>query len=431
VLLRVLILEERASVPGWVRALWRERWTWVAYSVPTVLCLVNYYAGYYSPQPPPTAGAFLDYLHVAISETFLPAAVGVWRPLEDLGSNHAVLLTAALAVPVLVAYTLASRPRAWRAWLFFAIVAAANTVVLGRARVGHLGPAAAGHELNYQQGGALLLLLAAGFALHPRYAGRPRRWRLPRLPVRPPAATVLLCLAGALAVYEALFAVSAGAMGDSFTFPRDSRAFFGRLLPELEALRAQGREPVLVGGAVPYSVMPAAFAPANRYEEMFPLFDRGVRFNDTGGPLHRVDTDGHLVAVRFEVAASVDPGDPGQGAVRLVGMERVAGTAGLCLRSTAAGAALEVRLPGTVRGPGLYVHELYSVDAPVGLMLSADPGTGWDPASGTSTVWFPRSVSGLDEVRAVSAAQLRVEGFPRGVQVCLSRLEVGRLVDVR
>ncbi|HEY0409466.1 MAG TPA: hypothetical protein VGE42_04290, partial [Candidatus Dormibacteraeota bacterium] len=138
VLLRLLVLEERASLAGWWRALWRERWSWVAYAVPTVLCLVNYSLRYYRPQPPPTASAFLEYLRVAVAETFLPAAAGVWRPMDDLGSSRAVLLAAALAVPALVACTLARHPRAWRAWVFFAIAAAANTVVLGRARVAHL-----------------------------------------------------------------------------------------------------------------------------------------------------------------------------------------------------------------------------------------------------------------------------------------------------
>src|SRR5207248_2906878 len=136
---------------------------------------------------------------------------------------------------------------------------------------------------------------------------------------------------------------SAGAMRDSFTFPRASRAYFDRLLPALEALHARGLELVVLGGTVPYEVVPAIFGPTNRYDEVLPLFDGRVRFDEGTGPLYRIDAHGDLVSLRLEVVAGLDLGDPRRAAaVRLIDMERVVdpSATGLCLRSTGAGGAL-------------------------------------------------------------------------------------------
>jgi len=183
VLLRLLFLERRPA--NWLRVLWAERWTWLAFVPTAIVYLWNYRLNYahYAGQKPPLALLF-HYLGSAWFRVVVPALGGIQPQLDP---RFLPLLGALVTQGILlglVVLTVRRKRSAWRAWAFFAIVFVVNDVLVGLGRLESLGFNRTTADLRYQTELAWLLPLALAFAFFPADVAdgsapsRPRRFRL-------------------------------------------------------------------------------------------------------------------------------------------------------------------------------------------------------------------------------------------------------------
>ncbi len=305
-LVRFLVIEDKLDPRAWLAGLWHEKWIWLSYGMLDAVAFIHYINYYYYPAVRPGAGQLLHYLEIALVEGFVPALAGVKSP-QGLLSGYAAVIFANLLVIAGVVVTLYLRPRAWRCVAAFVLVFFVTMTPVGLNRI-HQWGVGIGAELNYQQSLHYMFLVLVAFALSSRWGGRRASAGAPAclLPIHRQGASFLAVAGVAIVVgYSALYVSSARAIADATWEPHYSRAYVSTFLASVDRVRVRtGWEPVLIDLNVPHSIMPAVFAPYNRYDQFFPLVDRNLRVDEIADPVFVVMDSGQLAPVRF--AASAD-----------------------------------------------------------------------------------------------------------------------------
>lgn len=305
-LVRLLVLEDRLNPRAWLVALWRERWAWLSYGVLDALAAFHYVRDYYQPAVRPPAGELAHYLEIALVETFVPALVGIKNPMVPLTPYPLALVAAWLVIMAAVAVTLYLRPRAWRCIPAFLLIFLATMTPVGLNRIHQFGLGVA-VQLDYYQSVHYMFIALTALALSPQWGGRRASPGAPGhfLTIRRPSTGALTAAGLAIiAVYTTLYVTSAGAMAGTHWQARGSRSYVTNFITSLERVRTgTHREPVLIDLQVPEGIMPAVFAPFNRYSQFFPVVDHNLRINQIADPAFIVNDSGQLVPVRFTASA--------------------------------------------------------------------------------------------------------------------------------
>jgi hypothetical protein len=288
-------------------ALWRDRWAWLGYGVLEILALYNYYEYYYHSAIKPTLAELTHYLWIALIETFTPALLGIRNAGAPSGVHAGAIVAALLAVSSGVALTLYLRPRAWRCLVAFLVVFAITMLPVGLNRISQFG-VNIGYELHYQQSVQFMFWVLAAFALSSRWGGqraqddKVRSWLAAHQPSR-----AILAVAGtaAIAGYGVFYIRSVDAMAKRAWEPRQARAYVNAFLADVDRIRRlTGREPDLIDHEVPGNIQFPSFAPFNRYDQFFGIFDSRLRIDEIASTAYFVNSMGQLLPVRFTSSGS-------------------------------------------------------------------------------------------------------------------------------
>lgn len=454
--MRVLLLERaRPLRPALVATgrEWKRVWAW--YAVPLALYVVIYLLGYWAPSGLPSLSELASFLQTSWVRAFVPAMLGLHVSSGNVsGSVQAGVVVAQLLVIAVVAWSLARRRSAWRAWVFFGLCFLANVVLVGVPRVSQWG-SGIGYLLRYYPEPAYLLPIAIGAAFWGvRREGRPAadhgqvgghgqvgahgpvgasvagggRWQTWRLR---PALTSMVIVA---AVGAHLALGQAGATQLAKTSPgRSSGPYMGNVMASLHRIEAGGVRPTILDGVVPdFVVAPwSVYGPPlyNHYAELFKLIDPNLSFDNLGKPIYEVTPNGLL-----HPGASV-PG--ASGAVQdLVGIGVLAvnyGQAtpsaggGLCIQATPLfPAQVELSPPAPLTGPGpWYLGLRYTSTVPMTVPLFLDHGSGYPyPHDRYLQLEAGTNQSVLDNLGSPGPARLRLD-LPPSSRTCLTQLVLG------
>lgn len=433
VLLKILVVEREHSVADNLRGLVRDWRIWCLYVVPTGLYLVVYLVWYWTPSKLPAIGSIATFLNVSWSRTFAPSVLGLRLADGPLTATDRVLVVAVQVLFALVVGASLLRCRdAWRAWAFFAVGFLANALLVGLPRIAVWG-AGIGTFLRYYPEVTFLLPLAFGGAFLAFGNGEPRS----RLVL---AGQALWARVGTGALAVALVAHLAIATAGAATVSGASRgraagAYLGTVEDGLRRAAAPGVPPAIVDGEVPdflvasWAVLGAPYY--NRYSEVFPLFDLPVAFDRPDQPLFRVDAEGALHSVDFQRQRGGDlPALVRAGTVIVTQGTLEERGGGFCVRSPTVFPALIEFQPATPLAEGeWYLALWYRSPQAQALTLSIDGGGGYRSASNRS-VALDGSGDGsvLTKLGRSKLRRLRLQLAPRS-EVCLTRLEVGRLTE--
>src|SRR3954463_8245037 len=181
VLIRFLFLDERPRRA--VRALWDERYTWLAFVPAAAIYLWNYEANYADTSgPAPSLHLLGTYLWVNWFKGVTPALAGVEIGPQAARSGVVFATVAQLVFIGVVGYTIYRKRSAWRAWVFWGVCFSVNAALVGLGRLATMGVDRVGKELRYDTEMSWLLPLARVFAFFPgTLAGRPAEARPARL----------------------------------------------------------------------------------------------------------------------------------------------------------------------------------------------------------------------------------------------------------
>src|SRR3954469_14704602 len=187
VLIRFLFLEERPR--RFLRTMWTERYTWLAFVPTAAIYLWNYESNYADTSgPAPSLHLLGTYLWVNWFKGVTPALVGVEIGPQAARSGVVFATVAQLALIGVIGYSIYRKRTAWRAWVFWGVCFSVNAALVGLGRLATMGVDRVGKELRYDTEMSWLLPLALGFAFYPATVagtaearparGRPR-FRLP------------------------------------------------------------------------------------------------------------------------------------------------------------------------------------------------------------------------------------------------------------
>jgi hypothetical protein len=432
ILLRVLVLAPHVPLSDSLRAALREWRVWLAYAVPAGLYLLVYVRGYDTLQEP-SLDLFARYLSVSWFQVVGPALLGIYIPKSTAPAVAATVAVAAQVVlAAVVVWSLRRTAAAWRAWAFFAVAFVLNAALVGFTRVGLFSPRFIAYVLYYHLEARYLFLIALGaVVLGVRTAGR--QTLPPGVGVRPRYGQwARPALAGGLAVYLALSWWGAGRVRLEYTwFGATARQYMTRADDGLDVARGGRPTVALVDGTVPYRVVPDLAGHYNSHSEILPLVDDRLSFDAADPELFEVADDGAVRPVAFVAEGGGDVSalmaDGSLEVVEATAAERTA--SGMCVRSGATSAVLGFTPRAPRDGPRSYLSLRYSARSGDVLALVAERVGGGraepprlariDDRGSTTTRVFPIESPAFQRLFLVLTPE---------ADVCLDRLEVGRLV---
>jgi hypothetical protein len=356
--------------------------------------------------PAPAKRDLAAFLFHSFTEGFAPSFLGIHRPVVALlGSPLLTLVVAnALLLGVAVVTSLRSR-RAFQAWIFFAVCYLLNQGVLGRGRVGLIGPHM-GTVLRYQLENTVLFCIALAVALPALSGAWPRRW-VPRVRGRAlPGWAVLAVLFLLLAPY---WVISARAELAASPGTR-SRAWFDTLRTSLADQQRLEPGLAVVDGVVPAWLVYPGMAPFNRYERVLPQALPDVALTRTADRGLSVDDEGRVFPVAFEPTADL-------------------GGAGTCI---APGAELRLDAPSVLPQQLWFVRLRYSGEEVSRVRITLHNGAPGPDLRLGSTEYETGAGDGRLVVAPgeVPVAQVVVEALgPSGI--CLQDVEIGSMQPER
>ncbi len=424
VLLRILLLDPDVPVSEGLRAVVGEWKVWALYAAPVLVFSLVYVATYPTGlNEPASVPGFFSYLFNLWFRVFVPNLFGVFVPKQEptaLAIGGAVAAHA--AVVALVAWSVARRPGAWRAWAFFAAGFAANAVIVGLTRVGFFTPKFIAYTLYYNLESTYLFYVAVGAA----FFGRGSDWEKKKVRAPVQAGT-----AAGLVVSLAFAGWGAAQLSSAELWVgRRARTYLDRAAAGLARLQRSGHAAALVDGVSPYSVVPYMLVPYNSHSELLPLLDGDVRFDATGNrELFRVMRDGAVRPVSFERVA-------GGGVFELLVAQSLAvspphldlGDRGLCVAARSEETVVGYTPPQPLRGEPWYLSVSYGSTPRKMLALAAEPIGGGEPLR-TRLVTLPGrpDVTTVFALDAVELQRVYLVLEPGG-ELCIKTLEVGRLI---
>jgi len=433
VLLRVLLLEPdepvRASIAGALRQ-WR---VWLLYVVPVALYSIVYVRGYVAGgqlQSPSraTVGPFLanSWFRVVAPGTF-----GLYIP-QTNDSTPAILAFAGVQLLVVagIVWTLLRRKSAWRAWLFLTITVLVNALAVGLTRIGIFGPRQVAYQVVYNVEIVFLIVIAVGAAvLGSRRAGLP-----PPAPHRTSSTPVGVraLVATALASYLALSWWGSHRISQSDIWPGPTAsAYTERVQAFLDGSRRQGMRPVFVDGMVPQPVMYPTAGPWTSHSEVFPVLDEDVTFEVAGRELFEVMDDGTARPVSFVSDAGGDMAALlGLGVMGFNPAKSEIRDGALCTTSGKSSEPVTMDVPAWAGGdhPSLLLHSS-SKRRQVVAFITEPLGGG--PLSPPRFTWLKGAATEHRNVFTLPEGPLQRLFIVLGpdADMCLSRIEVGRLTD--
>jgi hypothetical protein len=409
VLIRFLFLEERPR--RFVRALWDERWTWLAFVPTAAIYLWNYEANYADTSgPSPSLHLLGSYLWVNWFKGVTPALVGVEIGPQAARSGVVFATVAQLALIAVIGYSIYRKRSAWRAWFFWGVCFSVNAVLVGLGRLATMGVDRVGKELRYDTEMSWLLPLALGFAFYPgtvagAAAARPARPLL-RLRFR-------VAAAGAVVAY--LVAATATGAGISSSWREHNsgppKAYVQNVRSDVSRLARAGRSLVAIDDQVPGFLIGTADHPLNRLERLIPAIDPRLHVAVAGARPLQVGDDGHIGGAVLQPLVSGPKALSGAGRLRI--LSGVAGPS-----SCASGVQLGFDSKRLLEGQSLYALVSYRVErrGPPGTISGGGPSqTGSLPLA---------AVHGEELVNL--GRSLRVS-LPSGARACVRGLAVGWL----
>jgi len=303
-LLSLLVLD--AGLP------WRERMRstlrrWPAWVLLGGIALVD--VGWYLTHdylveagPAPGPRDLAAFLFFSFTEGFAPSFLGVHQPLVSILDSRVLtlLLANALLLGIAVVTSLRSRV-AFQAWVFFALCYLINQGVLGRGRVGLIGPHM-GTLLRYQLENTVLFCIALAVAIPHLRGALPARW-VPRVRGRVMSGWAVL---GLLAVLLAPYWVISLRDEVRVAPGVSARDWFDTARTSLAEQRTENPDLAVVDGVVPGWLVYAQMAPFNRYERVLPQVFDDVPLTRTEERGLSFDESGEAHPVSFEPLADLD-----------------------------------------------------------------------------------------------------------------------------
>lgn len=433
VLLRLLVLDPQRSVRESLGDIIREWRDWLLYLVPAALYAVGYFAWYWEPSGNSAPGLLGQFLRVSWGRVVLPSFVGF-----EVSRGHtsaamgAAILAVEIGLAVTVVWTVARRPRAWRAWAFLVVGFLVNATAVGLARLGAFGTLVAyGYRYWLEVTYLLPIALGAAFLGFPerdsvgewlRRAGR-GGWH---------KAVIALGIL-ALCAHLVLAWSSAGRMSSAWP-GRQASAYVHTLSTGLHHLADEGVHPTVLDGVVPEAIMPSwmgygSAVQYNRHSEFLRLIDPTLQFDRPSRSLFVVRDDGSLVPVTFV------PEDGG-GAVGLVRTGALVVTSGtvastqqeVCVASGPMGGSVQLSPAAPLSGKDGYVGMTYSSDVKAKMTLFVDRGRGYTYLDQrTIEITKPGPGSTLTALGDPPVRRIRVD-LPAKSHVCLRDLTLGRVI---
>jgi hypothetical protein len=412
VLIRLLFLDERPR--RFVRTLWAERWTWLAFAPTAAIYLWNYEANYADTSgPAPSLHLLGTYLWVNWFKGVTPALVGVEIGPEAARSGVLFATVAQLTLIAVIAYSVHRKRSAWRAWVFWGVCFSVNAALVGMGRLATMGVDRVGKELRYDTEMSWLLPLALGFAFYPgRVAGAaPGAAPVRRAPMRRP-----LRVAVGAAVVAYLVAATATGAGISSSWREHnsgpSKAYVEHVRSDIARLARAGRPLVAIDDQVPGFLIGTADHPLNRLERLIPAIDPRLRIAVAGTRPLQVGDDGHIGTAVLQPLVSGPTALEGVGRLRLVSGRGAA----RCARGPA-----ELRFDSkrVLEGQSLYALVSYRVDRP-----GARAGT--IAADGPSRIGSLPLLGARGEELVNLGRSLRLS-LPPGPRACVRGIAVGWL----
>src|SRR3954469_24857909 len=409
VLIRFLFLDERPR--RFLRTLWAERYTWLAFVPTAAIYLWNYESNYADTSgPAPSLHLLGTYLWVNWFKGVTPALVGVEIGPQAARSGVVFATVAQLVFIGVVGYTIYRKRSAWRAWVFWGVCFSVNAALVGLGRLATMGVDRVGKELRYDTEMSWLLPLGLRVGFYPgTVAGReeapsPRR-RL-RLPVRVGVATAVLAY---------LIAAAATGAGISSSWREHnsgpSKAYVENVRSDVSRLARARRPLVAIDDQVPGFLIGTADHPLNRLERLIPAIDPRLHIAVAGARPLQVGDDGHIGAAVLQPLVSGPTALSGVGGLRLV-------RGHVASNRCAGGAQLRFESKRLLEGQSLYALVSYRVER------SGPPGT--ISAGGPSRAGsLPLTGTGGEELVNLGRS-LRIS-LPPGPRACVRGVAVGWL----
>jgi hypothetical protein len=299
VVLSVVLIDRGA--PWRERALrFLSRWpAWIAFALPATVDLWFFLRGGYLAESKPAAvWPTIRWASTAFWRGFVPGMVGVKPDSQTLfGSHTALLVLAWIAFGLVVAWLTASRVGTAPGWVFFALTAILNTLLLARGRAAGY-PSAYGLDFRYHLDNLVLFCITLGWVV-----SRPRtvRGRVPAVAMRFETAAVV----GVVVLYVALNAVTGDAIFDGI-FAKQSRAVMTRFEHDFRTAREDGSRLPILDTIMPWPPVLAPY-PYDRASRVLSLYEPRARFSHSDEVGWWMQSSGELLAARFVAGASIEP----------------------------------------------------------------------------------------------------------------------------
>jgi hypothetical protein len=410
VLIRLLFLEERPRRA--VRALWDERFTWLAFVPTAAIYLWNYESNYADTSgPAPSLHLLGSYLWVNWFKGVTPALVGVEIGPQAARSGVVFATVAQLVFIGVIGYSIYRKRSAWRAWLFWGVCFSVNAALVGLGRLATMGVDRVGKELRYDTEMSWLLPLALGFAFYPGALAGREAAAAPRQRLRRP-----LRIGVGLAVLAYLIAATATGAGISSSWREHnsgpSKTYVENVRSDVSRLARAGRPLVAIDDQVPGFLIGTADHPLNRLERLIPAIDPRLHIAVAGSRPLQVGDDGHIGAAVLQPLVSGPSALTGVGRLRLDG--------GAVRRGCASGARLRFESKRELEGQSLYALVSYRVDRPAPGRVGTIAGGG-PSRVGSLPLSAPRGEELVNLGRSVRVS------LPPGPRACVRGVAVGWL----
>lgn len=435
-LILVLFLNDRVSVRTIGQILWRERWIWVVFAIPTVLYLVNYVGNDFAGETDSAGVVQLShYFRVVWLRGFSPMVIGRIIPPETTFWDEVTVVVAQVIIFGAVVVSLIRKKSAWRAWAFLAIVFFLNVLLIGMSRVQMFG-VGIGYDLRYLPEVAFMFVLTMGFAFSPARSSEPSQ-NVER--VRSSQATgrskvesdrnwtpVLTTLTIVAFVAYAVSTYSSAQQLKERNLTYQVKDYFSNLKAGLDSLERRGERPVLMDTKVPALAVPDWQAPYNRAQILFAILDRDIRFGGTERHSIVVGPDGHLFKAHFEPHAGGTADNLLRiGSISPVGNGTVDGST-LCFDSEKQVTMLTLT-PKLSSDAQLFLRAVVmNLQETVDLPLFVDRGPGYPAVPDRLISLTPSEPETIVPLDADKLQQIRID-VPIGERVCFGRLEIGQL----
>jgi hypothetical protein len=427
ILLRVLLLRPdeplRASIAGAVRE-WR---VWVLYVVPVALFSVLYLRAYEEggqlhAESLATLGR---YLANSWFRVVAPGAFGLYVPRTN-NSAPATLVFVGVQLLIVsgVIWTLVRGRSAWRAWVFFTITMMVNALSVGLTRIGVFGPREVAYQLLYNLEIIYLAVIAAGAAVF--------RSRAAPAPASRAHHGKRAVVATGLASYLALSWWGSHRIGqtDIWDGP-DARAYVANVNAFVHRSEPVGPGPAFVDGVVPKPVMYPTAGPWTSHSEVFPVLDKDVTFEVGGRALFEVTSEGSARPVRFvSDAGGAMPALLGLGVMEFDASRAEVRDGALCIASGEKSEPISMAVPADAGGDHPYLLLDHSSRRRRVSAFVTEP-LGGGPLGAPRFTWLKGGGVEHENVFTLPEGPLQRLFIILGphADICLSRIEIGRLTD--